>query len=157
MCRQTPDLDHTRPNLIPTMIINEAEVFCSNDNCPWKDKLANLEKHLSSCQFDVKKLPKWLKTMNQGEPETPTENSKKKRKKKEEAIKLLLEEENPQTSNNDTIMNRLYSKDDARKLLKCNCHIQTLLEHDHSCLLLRQNCPKQDEGRTKEQNSIAPR
>ena len=44
-------------------MVNELEVFCVNDACPWKGTLENLKEHLSKCYFDPKRMPEFVKSI----------------------------------------------------------------------------------------------
>jgi len=45
-------------DIIADRIIQDLEVQCVNQECQWKDKLENLDKHIKACSFY--QPPEWL-------------------------------------------------------------------------------------------------
>ena len=52
LCRKNIVFKNTKRDIIAYNIINDLEVFCNNNNCPWKGKLSNLKKHLKNCNMN---------------------------------------------------------------------------------------------------------
>ena len=61
LCRKNFVFKNTKRDIIAYNIINDLEVFCNNDNCPWKGKLVELKKHLKKCNMDSSKMNNKLK------------------------------------------------------------------------------------------------
>ena len=56
LCRKNIIFKNTKRDLIAYNIINDLEVFCNNNNCPWKGKLSNHKKHLKNCNMNPSKI-----------------------------------------------------------------------------------------------------
>ena len=56
LCREKFTEDDIKRDLIAYNIINDLDVFCKNEGCPWKGKLMNIPHHLEDCCFDPTRL-----------------------------------------------------------------------------------------------------
>ena len=56
LCRQKFNIKSVKRDNIAYNIINDLEVFCNNNNCPWKGNLLNLKKHLKNCNLNPSKM-----------------------------------------------------------------------------------------------------
>ena len=63
LCRKEFNIKNIKRDNIAYNIINDLEVFCNNDNCPWKGKLLNLKKHLKNCNLNPSKMDNKIKEM----------------------------------------------------------------------------------------------
>lgn len=61
LCRENYEPDYTGKDLIAQSIINELQVYCINNGCPWKGKLSELQNHIKSCLFCPKNMPNFIK------------------------------------------------------------------------------------------------
>lgn len=106
-CRVFYNHDYTGKDLIAQAIINDLQVFCINEGCPWKGRLCELENHYKNCLLDPKKLPEFLKI----------ENSRKKKKnndlgeKKDEDNAEEIIGCNSSFNVNSSLRERIYFKD----------------------------------------------
>ena len=48
-------------DLIALNIINDMQVSCIHQDCPWKSTLSELENHVKYCLLDETKIPEYLK------------------------------------------------------------------------------------------------
>ena len=56
LCRNKFIFKNIKRDNIAYNIINDLEVFCNNDNCPWKGKLSNLKKHIKKCNMNPSQI-----------------------------------------------------------------------------------------------------
>ena len=106
ICRSFFSQKSMQRDLVGFNMVNELEVYCNNNGCPWKSSLQNLNEHLKHCYFDPNKIPDFIKNIV-----CKTAESNQKRNKE----LGVIEEE--YTSNNNINFNtkvslkaRLYNK-----------------------------------------------
>ena len=63
LCREKFTEDDIKRDLIAYNIINDFDVFCKNEGCPWKGKLMNVPDHLKDCCFDPNRLGDEMKSI----------------------------------------------------------------------------------------------
>lgn len=67
MCRKKFAKSNISKDLVASNIINDLEVTCNYDHCPWKGPLSDLERHLQFCGFNPEKLSKEVKSILENE------------------------------------------------------------------------------------------
>jgi hypothetical protein len=87
-------------DLITQNIINDLEVYCNNEGCPWTGKLNDLVDHLKLCLFDISRMPEEMKRI-----------FNKADNKIERKIFDPDAEEKSSFNTNASLRQRLYSKD----------------------------------------------
>lgn len=60
-CRNNYEHKYTGKDLIAQSIINDLQVYCINEGCPWKGRLYELENHCKNCILDPKIAPSFIK------------------------------------------------------------------------------------------------
>lgn len=60
LCREGYVKQYCGKDLVTFNLINELNVLCVYDNCPWIGELNELSKHIKICCFNPKKLPEFV-------------------------------------------------------------------------------------------------
>ena len=112
LCREEYVKQYCGKDLVTFNLINELNVLCVYDNCPWIGELNELSKHIKICCFNPKKLPGFVDdALNNGNDNTKDINNNNNK------VDDGLNDENPNEINdivgfnvNSSLKARLYKK-----------------------------------------------
>jgi hypothetical protein len=74
ICRKRVHQNQISKDLVASNIINDLEVTCNNEFCPWRGTVGELERHLGFCYFDKKLMSNEMKDILKKDNSTQTKN-----------------------------------------------------------------------------------
>lgn len=74
ICRKKIQRNQVSKDLVASNIINDLEVTCNNEFCPWKGTVGDLERHLGFCFFNNKKMSLEIKDILEKDNTIQTKN-----------------------------------------------------------------------------------
>jgi hypothetical protein len=74
ICRKVLKQNQISKDLVASNIINDLEVTCNNEFCPWRGTVGELERHLGYCYFDKKRIGNDIKDIFKKDNSSQTKN-----------------------------------------------------------------------------------